>query len=99
MPYDDDLDSEETILGMRKELDFEKLRKEIELMLTNGRHIVLATSSDDRITARTVSFGNDGFNIYFMSWDHNKKIRQLKKNSRVALCMDNLQIEGEAIIR
>ncbi len=93
-----DLDSKETILGMRKKLNYGAIVGEIVEILNGNKDIVLATSFNDRVTARTVSFTNNDLIIYFMSWVHNKKIEQIKKNPKVALCLRNLQIEGEAQI-
>ena len=93
-----DLDSQEAIIGMRKEMPYDAITDEVVKILDENKDIVLATCLNDRVTARTVSFTNDGLVIYFMSWDHNKKIKQIKKNPKVALCLNNLQIEGWAQI-
>ena len=93
-----DLDSQEAIIGMRKELSYDAITEEVVKILDDAKDIVLATCLNDRVTARTVSFTNDGLEIYFMSWDHNKKIKQIKKNPKIALCLKNLQIEGRAEI-
>lgn len=93
-----DLDSKEAIIGMRKELSYNEMINDIVKILDENKEIILATSHNDRVTARTVSFTNDGLIIYFMSWDHNKKIRQIQKNPKIALCLNNLQIEGRAQI-
>jgi len=83
---------------MREELDFHKIKSDIITLLDTHRDIVLATSFDNRVTPRTVSFANKELDIYFLSWEHNKKIIQLKNNSNIALCLKNLQFEGEAVI-
>jgi len=93
-----DLDSEEAIIGMRKELDFEKFKNEIIQIFKENQEIVLATSSNDRVTSRTISFANDGLEIYFWSWIHNKKVVQIKENPNVALTLHKIQYEGEAEI-
>jgi len=90
------LDTKEVILGLRKQLDYFAIINEILEILDQNREIVLATSYNNRVTARTVSFANDKLVIYFMSWVHNKKIKQIEKNPKVALCLKNLQIEGKA---
>lgn len=59
---------------------------------------VLATSADNRVTARTVDYASKGLDIYFLSWEHHNKCTQIKANPRVALCIDNIQIEGRAKI-
>jgi len=81
---------------MRKELPYNEITDEIVKILDENKEIVLATCLNDRVTARTVSFTNDGLTIYFMSWDHNKKVKQIERNPKVALCLNNLQIEGRA---
>jgi general stress protein 26 len=93
---DPKLDSKDAIEKMRLEPDYEKIKSDIITLLDTHRDIVLATSIDNRVTARTVSFANKDLDIYFLSWEHNKKIIQLKNNPKVALCLKNLQIEGIA---
>jgi general stress protein 26 len=36
--------------------------------------------------------------IYFFTWKHSRKCKQIEKNPRVALCKDIVQIEGTAEI-
>ena len=93
-----DLDSEEVIINMRKELNYDLFKDEIVQIFTANQEIVLATSSNNRVTSRTVSFANDGLEIFFWSWEHNKKIEQIKDNPKVALTLYNIQYEGEAEI-
>ncbi len=93
-----DLDSEKAILEMRKELDYEIFRDEIIQFFDENQEIVLATSSKDRVTSRTISFANDGLEIYFWSWEHNKKVEQIKENPKVSLTLHKVQYEGEAEI-
>lgn len=76
------------------ELDFEKVKEEKAKFLDSHHAIMLATSSGNRVTARTVTYASKGLDIYFMSWNHHKKCVQIKGNPRVALCRDNLSIEG-----
>ncbi len=93
---DPELDSEEAIIKMREEPDFEKIRSEILTLFSENRGMILATSLNDRVTARHISFVNEDLDIYFTSWDHNKKIIQMKGNPNVALNLNNVQIEGKA---
>lgn len=83
---------------MSKELDYERERDRVLEFLGSKRAIILATSLEGRVTARTVSFANDGLEIFFMSWGHHTKCVQIGGNPRVALCRDNVQIEGVAEI-
>lgn len=90
------LDSEEAIIKMREEPDFEKIKSELLTLFVENKGIILATALNDRVTSRHVSFVNVDFDIYFFSWNHNKKIVQIKGNPNVALSLHNLQIEGKA---
>ena len=60
----DDVSREE----LKMELDFEKVREEKIRFLDSHHVIVLATSFDDRVTARTVTYASKGLEVYFMSW-------------------------------
>lgn len=81
-----------------RELDYEGTKKRVIEFLASKRAIVLATSLDGRVTARTVSMVSEGLDVYFMSWGHHTKCVQIRGNPRVALCRDNVQIEGRAEI-
>lgn len=80
----------------RETPDYSVIMNEVQNTFAENRDIVLATSYDDRVTSRTVSFVNKDLNLYFISWDHNKKILQIANNPRVALTLLNIQIEGRA---
>jgi len=83
---------------LKMELDFQKVREEKIRFLDSHHVIVLATSFDDRVTARTVTYASKGLEVYFLSWGHHKKCVQIRGNPRVALCRDNLTMEGSAEI-
>jgi general stress protein 26 len=78
--------------------DYASTRDKVIEFLASKHAIVLATSLDGRVTARTVSMASDGLDVYFMSWGHHTKCAQIRGNPRVALCRDNVQIEGRAEI-
>ena len=79
-------------------LDFEKLIEE-KINFLKGHHtIVLATSQDDSVTARTVSYATDVLDFYILSWGHHEKVMQIKENPNVALARDNTSIKGTAKI-
>ena len=60
----------------------------------SGRHMVLSTSLHDHVTSRMMSvIQMDGL-FWFQTDRHFRKYRQLAENPRVALCADNIQIEG-----
>lgn len=72
------------------------LREEIIMILKREKHMVLASCSDGRVTARTMSHVSMGTDIYFQTDKKFLKVEQIAKNPRVALCVGNLQIEGIA---
>jgi len=85
-------------MNNEKELDYQKKKEEIIKFLESKHAIILATSHNNRVTARTVTFASKELDIYFMSWEHHTKCLQIRENPRVALCRDNVQIEGLAEI-
>ena len=67
--------------------------------LGNAKIMVLATSQDNRVTARMMScIIADGM-IYFQTDRKFDKYKQIAANPRVALCIDNIQIEGVASVQ
>lgn len=85
-------------LVLESELDFTEIIKELKTKFEEKRNITLATSLDNRVTARNVQYISDDLDIYFTSWEFNKKIIQIKGNSNVALNLHDIQIEGTAEI-
>lgn len=56
--------------------------------------MVLATSCNDKVSARKMSFIIENGLFYFQT-DHTfRKYQDIKENNQVALCLDNIQIEG-----
>jgi general stress protein 26 len=84
----------------KKELDYNKKKKEIIKFLDSKDNaiMVLATSDEDRVIARNVLIANNEFDLYFFSWGQSRKCKQIRKNPNVALCKDDVQIEGSAEI-
>lgn len=80
------------------ELVYEDEMKEIIAFLEKNRNVVLATSLNNRVTVRNVQYINDDLDMYFTSWEFNKKIQQIKGNANVALNINHIQIEGTAEI-
>jgi len=78
------------------QLDYKNLASEIEKLLENAQSVVLATSADNKVTARTISHVNDELLIMFQTGEYSEKATQMKLNSRVALATGNMQIEAEA---
>lgn len=59
-----------------------------------NRFMVLATSASDKVTARMMSVVRIADCFYFQTDKASRKYRQLISNPNVALCIDNMQIEG-----
>jgi|SRR5271157_844797 len=83
---------------MKTELKFDKVKEEKVKFLEQNRKIVLATSLNNRVTARTVAYASEGLTIIFFTLTNLKKLAQIKANAKVALCINNVSIEGLAEI-
>lgn len=59
-----------------------------------SKKMVLSTSLNDIVTSRTMSIINLNNKLYFQTDNTFRKYNQLKRNPHVALCIDNIQIEG-----
>ena len=59
-----------------------------------GRKMVLSTSEDNIVSSRMMSVVLIDGIFYFQTDMTFKKYRQLSNNRNVALCIDNIQIEG-----
>ena len=59
-----------------------------------GRKMVLSTSLNDKVTSRMMSVIQQSGIFFFQTDKHFRKYDQLIKNKNVALCIDNIQIEG-----
>ena len=59
-----------------------------------GRKLVLSTSENDIVSSRMMSVVLIDGIFYFQTDITLKKYRQLSSNRNVALCIDNIQIEG-----
>jgi len=81
-----------------KQLDFELKSKEIEKTLKRGKSIVLCTSNGNKVAARAVYYCLFNGHIYFVTSKAYNKCKQIEKNNNVALCIENIQIEGIATI-
>lgn len=76
----------ETAFAQQKNLFFRQL----------GEHgcMVLSTSLHDEVTSRMMSFIIQDGKFYFQTDKRFRKYAQLKGNSRVSLCRDNMAMEG-----
>ncbi|MBS5938128.1 pyridoxamine 5'-phosphate oxidase family protein [Clostridium sp.] len=77
-------------------IDFEKLKNEVIFNLENNRTWVLSTAPDGNVSSRSMSIINKGLNIYFQTNKCYIKHNQINKNNNVALCFNNISIEGVA---
>ncbi|MBU7016966.1 MAG: pyridoxamine 5'-phosphate oxidase family protein [Theionarchaea archaeon] len=84
----------------RLDLDYEEKKKDIIKYLESEGNdtMVLATSSDDIVLARTVLIFSKGLELYFFTWGNSRKCDQIRRNPNIALCKDNMMIEGVAEI-
>lgn len=81
------------------EINFSELKREILELLVDKKTMVLATSSDNRVTARNMSCVIINDRIYFQTDKTFLKYEQILNNPNVALCTDNIQVEGIAKTR
>lgn len=59
-----------------------------------GKSMVLSTSLHDKVTSRMMSVVQKDGVFYFQTDKTFRKYEQLTHNANVALCIDNIQIEG-----
>jgi general stress protein 26 len=79
-------------------LDFEQTLQAKLNRLKSAGDMVLSTSLDNKVTSRMVTCACEGRTVVFLSWKHHTKCLQIAKNQHVALCYENLQIQGLADI-
>lgn len=60
----------------------------------DSKKMVLSTSLNDIVTSRMMSIVVINEKLYFQTDNTFRKYNQLKSNPNVALCIDNIQIEG-----
>lgn len=77
-------------------IDFQEAKARLFGMMQNGKIMVLATSQNDRVTARAMSCIVFDEKIYFQTDKTFLKYQQIKSNPNVALCFSNVQLEGTA---
>ncbi|MFA7673969.1 MAG: pyridoxamine 5'-phosphate oxidase family protein [Clostridia bacterium] len=77
--------------------EFEQLKDEIVNIIEREKSITLATSVNNKVTARTMSHVNEDLTIYFQTSGSSEKIKQIEQNPNIALAVANIQIE--AIVR
>jgi nitroimidazol reductase NimA-like FMN-containing flavoprotein (pyridoxamine 5'-phosphate oxidase superfamily) len=82
--------------AMEKELSYSEAYSECEEFLSNNHTLVLATSYNNKVTARSMSFVNIGLNLYCQTDKRFEKYAQITANPSVAVCCKNFQIEAIA---
>lgn len=80
-------------------INFDHLKKSVIQLMGKHKSMVLATSFQDHITARTVSCIFDGLTIKLQTDLNFIKVKQIEQNKHVALAWNNVQIEGVATIK
>jgi uncharacterized pyridoxamine 5'-phosphate oxidase family protein len=76
------------------ELDYGTLEREVFNSLEEGRIMVVATSYDNKVTARSMSCLIYNKRIYFQTSKAFSKFEQMYHNPNVAMCVNNMQLEG-----
>ena len=67
----------------------EEVRTRIESILSRGKDLTIATVREDGYPqATTVSYVNDGLNIYFVCEQRHRKARNIDRDGRVSLTVD-----------
>ena len=77
-------------------INYNDLEQQVIKALEENKIWILSTSENDIVTSRAMSIINDGLNIYFQTNKCYIKYQQMKKNKNVALCYNNISIEGNA---
>jgi len=62
--------------------------------LGKSRTMSLATSADSWVTVRSMSFILSNQKLYFQTDKNSIKYKQIQNNNKVAVCWDNVQLEG-----
>jgi len=81
------------------QLDYEKLKQQVQKQLGKHKHGVLATAEGDFVTARQIMFICDGLTMTFITTNTTRKYKQIVVNPKVAVAIGNMQIEGVASIK
>lgn len=76
-------------------MQFEEAYLKFWQELGKSRTMVLSTSFNNIVTSRTMSLIILDKRLYFQTDKTFRKYEQLKGNPNVALCVDNIQIEGQ----
>lgn len=77
-------------------LEFSQLKDEVVVLLEREKSITLATSAQNKVTARTISHVNEDLTIYFQTSGNSEKALQIDPNTNIAFAVTNIQIEAIA---
>lgn len=78
------------------DLNYNVMMEEVFHQLGSSKVMVLATSFEDRVTARNMSCIMMNHKIYFQTDRRFIKTQQMLRNPKVAFCLNNIQLEGIA---
>jgi len=81
------------------ELPYEDLKQEMIKEISNHTFAFLATSENDYVRVGNNWIVSDGLTIYCFTFPKTRKYKQMKANPKVALAVDNLQVEGVATLK
>lgn len=73
---------------------FKKKQSELFAKLGEAKLMVLSTAAQERVSSRMMSIIIAEGKFYFQTDRRLRKYRQLCENPNIALCADNVQIEG-----
>lgn len=75
-------------------MEFSELYSQFLLEFGKGKTMVLSTSYNDKVTSRMMSIILINNKFYFQTDWTLRKYDQIINNPNIALCIDNIQIEG-----
>jgi len=77
-------------------LDYATLKAEVIKTLENTQLMILATCSNNKVTARNMAIINDELTIMFQTSGVSEKVQQITANPNIALAAGNMQVEAVA---
>jgi len=80
-------------------LPYESLKQKVIEQLKKNWHGVLATAEGKHVTAREMMLIHDGLKISCLTGINTRKYKQIQANKNVAIAVDNIQVDGVAILK
>lgn len=78
-------------------MEYEKLIKNILILLENTKYVVLATANKKGIvSASKMCIVNEGLTIYLQTDNRFEKVQNIKENKNVAINIDSVYFKGKA---